>query len=131
MTITLHIHGRPAPQGSKRHIGGGRMIESSRYLRQWRDDIIAQIRPEQRLRLDEPVHLSAVFLLPRPRRHKAGEWHAKRPDLSKLLRAIEDALVDAGVLADDSRITSIDASKLYGDTPGVMITIETDEDKRR
>lgn len=36
MRLHFEIPGRPAAQGSKRHVGGGRMIEQSKYLKPWR-----------------------------------------------------------------------------------------------
>ena len=37
--ITFHVSGTPAPQGSKRHVGGGRMIESSKKVEPWREAV--------------------------------------------------------------------------------------------
>ena len=46
-----------------------------------------------------------VFSLPRPKSApKAVKHQARKPDLSKLVRATEDALTDAGVWEDDARV---------------------------
>jgi len=37
--IWFEVPGIPAPQGSKRHVGGGRMVESSRSLPEWRASV--------------------------------------------------------------------------------------------
>ena len=121
--ISIRVYGRPAPQGSKRYLGAGRMIESSRYVGQWRQDVIASIMPAHRQHLAAPVQLSIVFFLRRPKKRKSGEWHGVRPDLSKLIRATEDALVDAGVLTDDCFISVLCAAKVYHDEPGAHITV--------
>lgn len=34
-TITFRVEGDPAPKGSKRHVGNGRLIESSKKLPAW------------------------------------------------------------------------------------------------
>lgn len=64
---------------------------------------------------------------------RKGKPHHKvsKPDLSKLLRAIEDSLTDAKIWADDSHVVSIHISKLYAeelDQPGVRVhVLELDE----
>jgi len=84
--------------------------------------------------LTGPVSLSLVFYLPRPKSHfgtgrNAGKLKpsAKRyptttPDLTKLVRAVEDAL--KGVTwKDDSQVVYQHNTKLYGGRPGVEVTI--------
>ena len=34
----------PAPQGSKRHVGGGRLIEASKRVKPWRQAVAATSR---------------------------------------------------------------------------------------
>ena len=41
MRLTIVAYGQPAPQGSKRHVGKGVMVESSKKLRPWRQDVKA------------------------------------------------------------------------------------------
>jgi Holliday junction resolvase RusA-like endonuclease len=62
---------------------------------------------------DGAVRLAVVFFLPRPKSKPASvKHHLTRPDLSKLLRGIEDALT--GVLwMDDSSVVEIVARKAY------------------
>jgi Holliday junction resolvase RusA-like endonuclease len=120
--ITVTVLGAPAPQGSKRHVGGGVMIESSKKVKPWRQDVkasalqaMADIDDWQPL--DGPLAASMTFAV----RHKPSSkpsWWApgvrwsktlmwrpgSMPDLSKLLRATEDALTDAGVWKDDARV---------------------------
>ena len=37
------VLGTPAPQGSKRHVGGGRMVESSKLVGPWREAVKAAV----------------------------------------------------------------------------------------
>ena len=37
--LTITVHGTPAPQGSKRHVGNGVMVESSKKVKPWRQDV--------------------------------------------------------------------------------------------
>ena len=74
-----------------------------------------------------------VFTLPKPSSapKRRRTWPMRKPDLSKLARSTEDALVDAGLLADDARIVEYQRlAKVYPgedvealDAPGVLIVI--------
>ena len=37
--LVVVVYGVPAPQGSKRHVGHGILVESSKKLRPWRDAV--------------------------------------------------------------------------------------------
>lgn len=128
--------GIPAPQGSKRHVGGGRMIESCKALKPWRDLIIADARKQNITAvIDTPVGVSLVFCFPRPKNHfnkhgkllgRAPTHKITRPDLDKLTRGVLDSLVYAGMIADDSLVYNINAHKRYcvgEEQPGVLITV--------
>jgi len=128
--------GIPAPQGSKRHVGGGRMIESCKALKPWRDQIIADAKKQNITSIiDTPVGVSLVFCFPRPKNHfgkngnllgRAPTHKITRPDLDKLTRGVLDSLVYAGMIADDSLVYSINAHKRYcvgQEEPGVLITV--------
>lgn len=81
--------------------------------------------------LDGPAALDVVFEFARPKSHlkKSGGLVKGAPryyasshdvgDLSKLVRAVEDALAEAGALTDDARISKITATKIYAPT-GVL-----------
>lgn len=123
---TLRVYGQPGPQGSKRHVGGGRMIESSAKVKPWRQDVAAAATDwiedwphySPWLPLDGPLQADMVFSLTRPRSHyRTGRnAHLLRdtapvrpispPDLSKLARSTEDALETAGLIVNDARIAS-------------------------
>ena len=44
MTRRFAVFGLPAPQGSKRHVGEGRMVESSKRVKPWRRQVAAAYR---------------------------------------------------------------------------------------
>jgi crossover junction endodeoxyribonuclease RusA len=144
--ITIEVRGLPAPQGSKWHVGGGRMIESSKAVGPWRE----AVRAETQRVLDGthsagldggPLAVELTFRLPRPRGHygtgrnkgrlkaSAPAFPAGRPDLDKLTRAVLDGLTAGGVWADDAQVVNLGAWKLYG-PPGVLIQIEQVEGVR-
>lgn len=125
-TITFRVDGIPAPQGSKRHVGNGRMIESSKKLKPWRDKLIRELKANYTGQpLDEPIEVTAAFFMPKPQRPRFPE-PAVTPDADKLARAVGDALQHAGVIKDDSRITEWRITKRYHTQgwTGAHITIE-------
>ena len=134
MTTSLNISvlGRPSPQGSKRHVGGGRFIEASKYLPAWRKEIttaaVKIMQDEGWETIADPVHLEVVFYLERPATipQEKRPWPIKPPDLDKLVRGVCDGLTDAAVWTDDDLVVKLTASKQYADTrePGASITIE-------
>jgi Holliday junction resolvase RusA-like endonuclease len=135
--VKIRVHGLPAPQGSKRHLGGGRMVESSAKVYPWREAVVSELKRcdfDGRM-LDGPVSVRVVFYLPRPQSHltpakqlraAAPRYPHRPPDLDKLLRSTFDAFTQAGVVADDSRIVIVAAAKKYAsrnEPPGAEILI--------
>lgn len=110
--MRIVVYGSPAAQGSKRFVGvhGGRgvMVESSKKVKPWRQDVKAAAIEARAgaAALDGPLVCSMVFTMPKPASapKKRRTWPDKKPDVSKLVRSTEDALVEAGVIADDARI---------------------------
>jgi len=127
--LTFEVFGRPAPQGSKRHVGNGRFIEASKYLPAWRQAVkeAAIIAKGNAETLNEAVQVSVSFYLERPKTisKAARPYPTVAPDVSKLLRAIEDSLTDAGVWGDDAQVISATANKYYADDrePGCSIIV--------
>lgn len=120
---TFTVAGTPAPQGSKRHVGKGIMVESSKKVAPWRDSVTgaaiewrkANGLPEA---FDGPLVASMVFTLRKPTSapKTIRIFPMKPPDLSKLARSTEDALVEACLIKDDARIVGYD--RLWKVYPG-------------
>lgn len=132
MTLIVYVPGIAAPQGSKRHVGGGRMIESSKAVKPWRESvrwaILGQWRGPQML---GAVSVDLEFVMPRPAStpKRSTPPAIKRPDIDKLTRACLDAIGSAGVYADDSQVTTVRATKRLaeiGEAPGCRIVVDTD-----
>jgi Holliday junction resolvase RusA-like endonuclease len=138
--IEVIVRGIPAPQGSKRHVGNGRMIESSKAVGPWREAVRAQTQARMNGHppLLGPVAVRAWFWLPRPQSHYRTGRNAHllrdgaparptgKPDIDKLERAIFDALTDGGAWKDDAQVVEVTKRKLYvlpGLTPGCKIEI--------
>ena len=134
--ITFTVAGMaPAPQGSKKYLGNGVMVESCKNLKPWRYLVQQAAVATNHPTITGPVSLSCIFLFPRPKSHytskgaikpSAPTFHSVKPDGSKCLRSTEDALVDAGLLQDDARIATSSYTKRYctpSEAPGAYITI--------
>lgn len=134
LTITVRDH-RPAPQGSKRHVGRGRLIEQSQRVKPWRDAVhtAALEAMDNRLILDGPLSVEVVFTVRKPASApKRVLWPVTRDsgDIDKLLRSTFDALTTSGAIADDSRIVEVTARKVHPgegvdalDAPGAVIRV--------
>ena len=142
--VEFRVFGLPGPQGSKRHLGNGIMVESSKKVRPWRQDVmVAAERAYKGAVITNPVRLEIDFFFARPKSHyRTGKYSDQlkpnapiyafshgQGDLSKLIRASEDALsfVTGGcIIRDDCLVVSIASSKQYANLltpPGAAIKV--------
>ncbi|MGW0574795.1 RusA family crossover junction endodeoxyribonuclease [Streptomyces sp. NPDC002920] len=144
--LQLTVYGTPGPQGSKTRNAAGALYESSAKVKPWREAVKSAAldalhHDDAWKALDCPVWLDLTFCLRRPKNHfgtgrnygllkaSAPPYPTGKPDLDKLVRSTQDALKDAGVLADDSIVANLGAKKIFvlsGDalrTPGAVIKI--------
>lgn len=152
MMIRFFVPGIPRPAGSKRaiplyvrgrlYVKNGRPIinmvdDSGEKGKEWREIVGATAKANfigEKI-LECPVRLCVAFIMPRPLDHYMGKnkenalttWapalHTSKPDATKLLRAIEDALTGV-IWKDDAQVCWQVASKKYGSKPGAEVSIE-------
>lgn len=144
MIISFFVEGIPTPQGSKTAfrkgnktilIDGG-SADAHKRNKAWRKAVLeraTQIVSDGigNFPLDEPTHLSLFFYFDRPKsQKKAGPWKSTTPDVSKLIRSVEDSL-QGPLLVNDSRIVSVHAYKMYIDgthpKPGCLVRLSTQQ----
>lgn len=137
--LAFTVRGKPAPQGSKRHIGRGRVIESSKAVGPWRDLVAAETRRAWGFHepLTGPVAVALTFWFARPQSHfgrgrnsqalKPGApvFPAGYPDIDKLARAVLDGITTGRAIGDDGQVVELTASKHYAPIPRCDITIRT------
>jgi crossover junction endodeoxyribonuclease RusA len=136
--ITISVHGTPAPQGSKRHVGNGVMVESSAKVKPWRSAVRDAAEKTDTPMMLGPLAIDVTFLIQRPRGHygtgrntarlreSAPAHPAVKPDIDKLLRSTLDALTESGIYRDDAQIVIVGAAKQYTrrlQVAGALITI--------
>lgn len=133
MSLTVTVYGTPAPQGSKRHVGNGVLIESSAKVKPWREAvkhavIDARLAAEPYYGLppiEGPVAAALIFTVPKPASapKRTHTWPVRRPDLDKLIRSTLDAITDSGAIRDDAQIVELTAAKRYpGEGPHALTT---------
>jgi crossover junction endodeoxyribonuclease RusA len=153
--IRFTVAGVPGAQGSKRHVGGGRMVEQSARVEPWREAVrheaqklrtgagsrpgAGQVPDYADMAAGVGVRVILEFTLARPKAHyrtgklsaelraDAPEWQTSQPDLDKLCRSTLDGLVMGGLLRDDRQVCVLLASKRYGATPGCDIELSINE----
>lgn len=130
------VVGVPGAQGSKRHVGGGRMIESSKKVGPWREAVAAQLVAACSTKFgDAAVRLTVEFVLTRPQSMSAKKptpHCTKTPDIDKCVRSTCDAISIAGIWGDDKNVCELVARKRTaepGEATGAMIMIEALEPK--
>lgn len=135
--ITFTVYGVAAPAGSKKafvnkRTGRAHVVDDSKRSRPWKSLVTDAAVKAMRVEIDGheygiaplegPLHLEITFWVARPKAHLAARGGVKpsapfapitRPDLLKLARAVEDAIVDAGVMRDDAQITVETLQKAY------------------
>lgn len=151
--LDITVYGQPGAQGSKRHIGNGVMIESSKKVKPWRQAVKHAAIDAMAARegtgdpfamLSGPLEVRIVVSFTRP----AAHWRTGRNahilrdtapaapisralgDADKLARSCLDALTDAGVWNDDAQVARLVVDKVYPGThpdalpvPGAVIRI--------
>lgn len=137
--LVIVAYGVPAPQGSKKirgqHNGRPVLVDDCKRTKSWRETVhyaALQARATQPP-LEGPIRARIVFTLPKPKSapKRVRTWPARKPDLSKLLRAVEDSLTSAGVWRDDAQLVGCDRlEKVFPnedqdalDAPGVYIEV--------
>ena len=129
--IRIVAHGTPKPKGSLKHIGRGRLTEQVAGSGTWRQRVAWACREQHTgAPLNEPAAVTFEIRVEAPKSapKRRITWPATRSsgDIDKHARNILDALVDGGVLADDSRVVDIHGRKrhcLPGEEPGAVILV--------
>lgn len=147
--LVVTVHGTPHGQGSKRMVPGGRFIDANdKRLRPWREAVRSAAEtaltgePLPLHGRGVPVEVAITFTFARSSGHfgtgkNAGVLKASAPahftstpDLDKAIRAIFDAITDAGAIYDDRQVVAVRAVKCHPgahrdalDVPGAVIRV--------
>ena len=122
MRIPTVTHNDLVPWRAK----GGRMgIRKSDALKDAEDALMARIRaagvPDKPVSCAARLTVKWCFLA--DGRHAVGEPHTSKPDMSNMLKTLEDCLTRCGVISDDSIICQESLSKGYAWHEGIYIDV--------
>lgn len=146
LRLTVVVHGRPAPQGSKKYAGHRRnaksgrisavLVEQSKRVKPWRALVTAATHdamttghtgnvPVHFPPLDGPLAAEIIFTVRKPasapKRRRTWPNTRDSGDLDKLLRSTFDGIADAQAVVDDSRIIHVTATKTFpGEHPEAL-----------
>ena len=144
MVIRFHVLGKPVPRGSKRaypirrkdgSVGVAVSDNTGERGRLWMamvQEAARSVLPADWVPHVGPIRLLVLFQLRRPKAHYTTKGTVKpsaparptvKPDLTKLLRAVEDALTGV-VWRDDSQVVCQAALKDYADADKTFVVIE-------
>jgi crossover junction endodeoxyribonuclease RusA len=112
MINKFSVEGLPAPQGSKKHVGNGRMVEASKYLPAWRKAVEEECKSLFEEPMDGALEVELWFYLPKPS-SISREFPTVMPDVDKLVRGCLDGMTKGGAIVDDSRVVDLHAYKRY------------------
>lgn len=140
LTITGTVDGIPAPMGSHKHIGRGRIINDNPRTAEWQNAVRWSFRQAYR---GEPtagcVMVILTFYFPHNKGHygtgrNAGKLkpsapigctYKVKPDLDKLVRAVLDC--GTGILwVDDAQVVHLTCQKEWSESPRMEFDITLD-----
>lgn len=138
--IEFLVRGIPGTAGSKKFVGmskagRGIIIDSAgKKGKDWRNLVASTAQGifDETPPLSGPISLTVVFKMPYRKgdlrkdgtpKPSAPYHHTTKPDSTKMLRAVEDALTGIAWI-DDAQIAIQSVEKFYSETPGAFISIQ-------
>lgn len=141
MRIAFKVEGRPASAGSKsifinKKTGKPIVAPACKSSKNWMKQVKLAAQCAYKGKPTElPIHLHLRFEFVRPKRHfgtgrnkdvrknDAPICHIVKPDLTKIVRAVEDALTGV-IWKDDCQVVAQYNTKAYGEKEGVLVLVE-------
>lgn len=135
--VEFQVLGTAQPAGSKRAFanrktGRAMVVDANPRAKPWKAEVsaIAYEAMAGRPLLDGPLMLEVMFVVQRPKGHfgkrgllPSAPWApAKKPDVLKLTRGLEDALSGV-VYKDDAQIVEENLRKRYGEPERTIVRI--------
>lgn len=141
--ISFKVHGKASPSGSKKafvHNRTGKVIvmDTAKNKDLWQNmvSLVARkaVSEQSWTKQSQAVGLTVVFWFRRPKSHfgsgknfnvmkdTAPLCHTQKPDLTKLVRCLEDALTGV-VWNDDCQVIETKACKQWGDEDTALVKV--------
>lgn len=75
--------------------------------------------------MEGPVSLRVLWLFPKGKTHKNGEWRVTKPDTDNLQKLLKDCMTKCGFWKDDAQVVREVVEKRWSDDPtGIYIEVE-------
>lgn len=75
--------------------------------------------------LEGPLSLTTIWMFPKGKSHKNGEWRVTKPDTDNLQKLLKDCMTKVGFWNDDAQVCHERVEKRWADDPsGIYIEIE-------
>lgn len=102
--------------------GGRPTIVKSDRLKEAEDAIMARLVPARPAEpLSGPLSVEVRWCFATRGSHAQGEPHTSRPDMSNMLKTLEDCMVRAGWIVDDSLVCDEHTAKAWMDPAGIWV----------
>ena len=84
---------------------------------------LAKNRPDKPI--EGAVELTVMWLFPKGKSHRHGEWRKTKPDTDNLQKLLNDCMTQVGFWKDDAQVVSEKVQKRWSDEPtGIYIEIK-------
>lgn len=84
---------------------------------------LAKNRPDKPI--EGAVELTVMWLFPKGKSHRHGEWRKTKPDTDNLQKLLKDCMTQVGFWKDDAQVVSEKVQKRWSDEPtGIYIEIK-------
>ena len=131
MPIILDVQGTPRPQPRPRFVRGRVVSTADANAKRWIATVEAGARGlvELRGKQSGPLAVAIGFRFPTRDKTRHGKPHTFRPDVDNLAKLILDCLMRAGLIGDDSIVSSLAVQKTWDETGRAVVWIEEDSRK--
>lgn len=124
--------GQPRPRAFSR--GGMARVYDPGTAEGWKGCIALAVKPFlPPAPMAGPLFVELTFILPRPGAHFRGKakalrddaptYHAGKPDIDNLAKAVLDALTTLRLWGDDTQVADLRITKAYGTRAGCEISV--------
>ena len=113
-----------------RVVGGKPMFYDPPRVKEARQTLSALLSPHRPASpLAGPISLRVLWLFPKGKSHRNGEWRITKPDTDNLPKMLKDCMTRVGFWNDDAQVVREVVEKRWSDDPaGIYIELEELED---
>lgn len=113
-----------------RVVGGKPMFYDPPRVKEARQTLSALLSPHRPASpLAGPISLRVLWLFPKGKSHRNGEWRITKPDTDNLQKMLKDCMTRVGFWNDDAQVVREVVEKRWSDDPaGIYIELEELED---